>query len=144
MRTANLYDLDFAAWAAQNAEFVRAGRFSEADLEHVAQEIGDIVKRERRALRRRLSRLIQHLLKWQWQPENRNASWQAIIAEQRDAISVLLQESPSLKPGFANHAIEAYSAAARLAAIEMRRDVKTFPPSCPYAIVQLLDLDFLP
>ena len=115
MRTADLYDLDFAAWAEQNAELLRAGRFSEVDLEHVAEEIGDMAKRERRALRRRLARLIQHLLKWQLQPEKRSTSWQTTIAEQRDAIAVLLQESPSLNPGFASQVTEAYSAAARLA-----------------------------
>ena len=144
MRPADLYDLDFAAWAEQNAELLRAGRFSEVDLEHVAEEIGDMAKRERRALRRRLARLIQHLLKWQLQPEKRSTSWQTTIAEQRDAIAVLLQESPSLNPGFASQVTEAYSAAARLAAIEMRREVKALPESCPYTMAQLLDLDYLP
>jgi hypothetical protein len=57
---------------------------------------------------------------------------------------VLLQESPSLKPGFASQASEAYSAAARQAAIEMRREMKDLPSSCPYTPTQLLDFDFLP
>jgi hypothetical protein len=144
MRTADLYDLDFAAWAEQNAGLLRAGRFSEVDLEHVAEEIGDIAKWERRALRRRLTRLIQHLLKWQLQPEKRSTSWQSTIAGQRDAISVLLQESPSLRPGFASQVSEAYPAAARLAAIEMRREAAAIPESCPYTTAQLLDLDYLP
>jgi len=144
MRTADLYDLDFAAWAEQNAELLRAGRFSEVDLENVAEEIGDLAKRERHALRRRLARLIQHLLKWQFQPDRRSTSWQITIVEQRDAIALILEESPSLKPVFADQAREAYAAAARLAAVEMRRDVKSLPSSSPYTPAQLLDLDFLP
>jgi hypothetical protein len=144
MRTADLYDLDFAAWAEQNAELLRAGRFSEVDLEHVAEEIEDLSRRQRHAVRSRLGRLIQHLLTWQFQPEKRSTSWQRTIAQQRDAISVLLEESPSLKPGFASQVGEAYAVAARLAAIEMRCDVKALPESCPYTMAQLLDLDYLP
>lgn len=144
MKTADLYESDFAAWAETNAELLRAGRFSEVDLEHLAEEIEDMAKRERRELRRRLARLIQHLLKWQFQPEKRSTSWQRTIAEQRDAISVLLQESPSLKPGFGRLAGDSYLAAAKMAAIEMRRDVKALPSSSPYTMEQLLDLDYLP
>jgi hypothetical protein len=144
MSTAELYDLDFAAWAEKNAELLRAGRFSEIDLEHVAEEIEYMAKRERHALRSRMARLIQHLLKWQLQPEKRTTSWQKTIAQQRDAILRLLQESPSLKPEFAETVDRAYASAARLAAIEMRRDLRTLPSSCPYIATQLLDFDYLP
>jgi hypothetical protein len=92
----------------------------------------------------RLARLIQHLLKWQFQREKRSTSWQRTIAQQRQAISRLLRENPSLKPAFAELAAEAYSDATRLAAIEMRREVKTLPASSPYTMEQLMDLDYLP
>ena len=36
MKTAELYDADFAEWTRQNAELLRSGRSSEADLEHIA------------------------------------------------------------------------------------------------------------
>jgi hypothetical protein len=144
MKTADLYELDFAAWAEQNAELLRAGRFSEVDLENVAEEIEDLAKNERRALQSRLAHLIQHLLKWQFQPEKRSTSWRVTIVKQRDAIARLLKESPSLQPGFAEQAADAYSAGARYAAIEMRSEVKDLPSSCPYTLAQLLDLDFLP
>jgi hypothetical protein len=144
MKTADLYESDFAAWAETNAELLRAGRFSEVDLENVAEEIGDLAKKQRRALASRLVRLIQHLLKWQFQPEKRSTSWQRTVLQQRLSISRLLRESPSLKPAFAELAAEVYSEAARLAAFEMRCEVKTLPSSCPYAMEQLLDLDYLP
>src|ERR1700722_8705792 len=119
MKTADLYESDFAAWAETNAELLRAGRFSEVDLENVAEEIGDLAKRQRHALRSRLARLIQHLLKWQFQPEKRSKSWQRTILQQRLAISRLLQESPSLRPAFAEVAAEEYSEETSLAAIEL-------------------------
>src|ERR1700683_2931493 len=129
MKTADLYDLDFAAWAEQNAELLRAGRFSEVDLENVAEEIEDLAKSERRALASRLARLIPHLLKWQFQPEKRSTSWQRAILQQRLSIARLLRESPSLKHGFAELAAEVYSDATRLAAFEMPCEVRTLPSS---------------
>ena len=57
MRAAELYDKDFAEWARHNAELLRGGRASEADLEHIAEEIEDLGKRERRSLHNRSVRL---------------------------------------------------------------------------------------
>ena len=144
MSTADLYELDFAAWAERNAELLRAGRFSEVDLENVAEEIEDLARRKRDALASRLARLVQHLLKWQFQPERRGTSWQRTILQQRLAIARLLKENPSLQPGFAEQSADAYLDGARLAAVEMGRDVKTLPSSNPYTLAQLLDFDFLP
>ena len=70
MRTADLYDRDFAEWTRHNAELLRAGRASEADLEHIAEEIEDMGNRDRRELRSRLRVLLAHLLKWKFQPPN--------------------------------------------------------------------------
>jgi hypothetical protein len=144
MKTADLYESDFAAWAETNAELLRAGRFSEVDLENVAEEIGDLAKKQRHALGSRLRRLIQHLLKWQFQPEKRSTSWQRTMLQQRQAIARILRENPSLKPAFAELAVDAYSDAARLAAFEMRCEVKALPSSSPYTMEQLMDLDYLP
>jgi hypothetical protein len=94
MKAAGLYDTDFAEWALRNAELLRSGRAGEADLEHIAEEIEDIAKRERDTTRRRLARLIQHLLKWQVQPAKRSKSWQSTIVEQRYRIDDLLRARP--------------------------------------------------
>ena len=58
MSTAQLYDRDLAEWARQNAELLRSGRFSEADIEHIAEEIEDMSKRERHTLHSRLTRRL--------------------------------------------------------------------------------------
>ena len=47
------YDEDFAAWASETASLLRAGRFSELDIEHVAEEIEDMAKWDRREVRSR-------------------------------------------------------------------------------------------
>lgn len=41
-----LYQQDILAWARQQATLLRAGRFSELDIEHLAEEIEDVGKSE--------------------------------------------------------------------------------------------------
>ena len=81
--SASLYDEDFAVWTAETARLLRAGRFDEVDIEHVAEEIEDMGKRDKRELHSRLTVLILHLLKWKWQPEKKSASWGSTIVTQR-------------------------------------------------------------
>src|SRR5947208_12657968 len=97
MRTADLYDKDFAEWTRHNAELLRSGRVTEADLEHIAEEIEDMGKRERRELLSRLTVLIVHMLKWNVQPDRRSRSWEGTIRVQRKDLAKLLSQNPSLK-----------------------------------------------
>ena len=59
----SLYDLDFYAWANQQASLLRAGRLTEADIEHIAEEIESMGRSEKRELVNRLTVLFLHLLK---------------------------------------------------------------------------------
>jgi len=144
MKAADLYDTDFAQWALQNAELLRSKRFSEADLEHIAEEIEDLGKRERHALCSRLMRLMEHLLKWRFQPERRGASWRRTMVTQRIGIRRLLEENPSFRPALAEMAVRAYSDAARLAVLATGLPPAVFPKDCPFTLDQLLDDEFLP
>jgi Domain of unknown function DUF29 len=144
MKTAGLYDLDFAEWARQNAELLRSGRASEADLEHIAEEIEDMGKRERRSLYNRCVRLIEHLLKWQYQPARRSSNWRRTIVTQRDGIRRLLTENPSFMPGWPGVAAEAYEGAVRIVSVVTKRPRAEFPAACPFTVGQLLDEEFLP
>src|SRR5512143_3907572 len=116
MRTAELYDSDFAEWARHHAELLRAGRASEADLEHIAEEIEDMGKRERRSLHNRCVRLIEHLLKWRYQPERRGSSWTRTIILQRRSIRRLLDENPSFRTALGEVVADAYDDAAAVVA----------------------------
>src|SRR5437870_763484 len=91
------YDLDFFQRTQSTAELIRQGRLNEVDLEHVADEIADMGKRDHREVRSRLIVLIMHLSKWQVQPELRQASsWRSTIIEQRRQLTLVLKDSPSL------------------------------------------------
>jgi len=50
------------------------------------------------SLHNRFVRLIEHLLKWEYQPERRGSSWTRTIVVQRIGIARLLAANPSF-PG---------------------------------------------
>jgi hypothetical protein len=144
MKIAELYDIDFAEWARQNAELLRSGQLAEADLEHIAEEIEAMAKRERRALHNRFVRLIEHLLKWEYQPGRRGASWRLTATDQRRRILQLLEDNPSFRTTLSTLVAKAYLEALRDVAIILERPKTRFPAVCPYTLEQLLDEEFLP
>lgn len=144
MNAAELYDLDFAEWARQNAELLRSGRLAEADLEHIAEEIEDMGKRERHSLHSRFVRLIEHLLKWEFQPERRGSSWRKTIAVQRKGIRKLLKENPSFRSALPDVIHEAHEDAVAFTAAVLERPKADFPRICPYTLEQLFDEEFIP
>lgn len=91
------YNSDVVLWAQEQAALLRAGEFAQLDLEHLADEIEDVGKSEKRELASRVTVLLVHLLKWQHQPKRRGASWQITIAHQRKRIALAIEETPSLK-----------------------------------------------
>ncbi len=91
------YEGDIVAWAKEQADLVRTGRFDLLDIEHIAEEIEDVGKSEQRELASRMAVLLAHLLKWACQPLGRGTSWQSTIREQRRALMRRLGKTPSLK-----------------------------------------------
>ena len=91
------YDEDVVAWSSDQAKLIRAGRFDELDIEHIAEEIEDVGKSEQRELSSHMAILIGHLLKWKFQPERRGASWEKTTKAQRKELTYALDESPSLR-----------------------------------------------
>ena len=85
-----IYAQDFYTWAMRNAELLRQGRLQEIDVEHLAEELESMGRRERHELVSRLKILLGHLLKWQFQPAYRSSSWRGSIVEQRLQVRDLL------------------------------------------------------
>ena len=138
------YDQDIVAWAHEQAVLLRSGQLAALDREHLAEEIEAMSASERRELRNRLKVLLQHLLKWQCQPERRSRSWLATMLEQRDSIEDVLKTSPSLQRTFADELEAAYSSAVRYAAEETGKDARAFPVTCPYSLGDVLADGWLP
>ena len=113
----DLCDTDFAEWSARNADLLRQGRLDEADLEHIAEEIGDLGKSWHRALDSHTYQLIVHLLKRRFQPDYPGRrGWRGSIAAHRIEIGKLVRKAPSLQNMFREHMAENYADEVELAA----------------------------
>ena len=141
---ANLYDQDFYAWLRENAERIRQGRFSEVDVEHIAEELECMGRSEKRAFINRFAVLLAHLLKWQFQPIKRSMSWKYTIEEQRRKVQQLLQDSPSLGYELDDKLADAYEIAILKAAKETQVDKMSFPRNCPFSFEQAMNDAFWP
>ena len=139
-----IYTQDFYKWARRNAELLRQGRLQEIDVEHLAEELESMGRRERHELVSRLKILLGHLLKWEFQPAYRSSSWRSSIVEQRLQVRDLLAFSPSLKPFIGEAVKAAYPDAVNLAVKETGLIKSVFPESCTYDFAQILDDDFFP
>ncbi len=144
--SANLhsYDDDIIAWANEQARLLREGQFSKLDIEHIAEEIEDVGKSEKRELRNRMAVLLAHLLKWQYQTGYRGGSWQRTIREQRRGVLGCLKETPSLKNDLdqSDWWVWVWADAVNLAVKETGLDC--FPESCPWDFEQIMDTNFWP
>jgi len=144
MTARDLYDRDFFEWTVRNAELLRAGRLTEADIDHIAEEIEDMGKSQQREMWSRQEVLLKHLLKWRLQPEKRSRSWRATINTQRRRISRLLGQMPTLRGTLDQSLAQIYADAVSGAADETGLLKKCFPETCPFTIDQLLDEEFFP
>lgn len=142
--TRALYEQDFFAWTARNAELLRAGRLDEADIAHIAEELEDMGKREKRELESRLRVLLTHLIKWRIQTERRSGSWKATIGTQRKDIARLLRTMPSLRNALREDLPEVYEEAVEAAVRQTGLPASMFPTACPFDLDQVLDAGVLP
>jgi Domain of unknown function DUF29 len=133
-----LYDRDFYAWTAEQADLLRAGNLSSADIAHIAEELESMGRSEKRELVSRLTILLQHLLKWRFQPDRRSTSWRLSIANTRDQLAEHLADNPSLKAKLPDAVASAYRYARRYAAIETGFPEDTFPIDCPWTLEQAM------
>jgi hypothetical protein len=138
------YEDDYYAWTIEQARLLRDGELSSIDAANIAEEIESIGRSDRRELQSRLVVLVMHLLKWRFPPSARSRSWSATIEEQRLQIEQVFAESPSLRPLAAGMLAQAHTIARARAIAETGLADNTFPPSCPFALDEVLSLTYLP
>lgn len=155
--SAALYETDFVAWTAEQAELLRTGRLDELDTVNLLDEILDMGGSQRSALRSYIQLLLTHLLKWKLQPERvathptdqspfvrSRSSWQSTIIKSRKAIHTITQNSPSLRPTIPVVIADEYETARELAAVETGLPLSRVPETCPFTVEQVLDKGWLP
>ena len=140
MKLARLYENDETGWLEQMSKLINERRYGELDYRHLGEFLLDMAKRDRREVLHRITTLLTHLLKWDYQPRKRSRSWRMTILTQRHELQDLL-ESRTLE----NHALEimpkAYARAIKEAAAETGLADHRFPKDCPYTLDDLLSED---
>ncbi len=109
---------------------------------NIAEEIESLGKQQRQELRNRLSILLTHLLKWEYQSKKRSRSWLSTIRVQRRDLLRLLEDSPSLKPYLGEAIAHAYTNAKDLAVGKTDLPSATFPEQSPYSWQEALNEQF--
>jgi hypothetical protein len=138
---ARLYEDDETAWLDHMAELVRAGRLAELDCANLGEFLADMARRDRREVVNRLSVLLAHRLKWDFQAEKRSPSWRATVETQRQQLGELL-ESATLRAHAADVLAKAYANGVRQAEADTGLPAATFPADCPYPLDGLLADDW--
>jgi len=141
-----LYEDDFYAWTQLQARELR--RFARSrpnlmlDLDHIAEEIRDLGKEQRNAVRSWTARIIEHLLLLEHAPKPEpHTHWRREIGAFRKDVRRRL--TATLKRDLARQ-LPALFNEARDQAILHARDVEAaemiddLPETCPYSLEQIL------
>jgi Domain of unknown function DUF29 len=140
----SLYETDFYAWTQEQTVLLRNQQWHRIDLPNLIEEVESLGKQQRQELRNRLSILIGHLLKWEYQPQRRSRSWLATLRIQRIDTIELLEDNPSLKSYLQEALDKAYLKGIELAVMETDLPGNAFPVACPYNLTDILDNRFYP
>jgi hypothetical protein len=150
MPDAPRYDEDFFAWTQHQAMVLRTMAVTDNrfDRENVAEEIEDLGRSERDAVRSQIRRIIEHFLKLAYSPaEQPRFDWMASIVEARatlgDKISATLRrDAEAMLP-------KLYRDGRRLAELSLRaygedKAAEGLPQSCPYSLDDICREDWYP
>lgn len=138
MTLKELHQKDEVAWMEAMADLVRQQRYEELDYTNLEAWLDEMAQRERREVKSRLTVLLTHLLKTDFQPENASRSWQVTILNQRQELDELL-DSSVLRTYAETSLPSAYANAVKRAALETGLPETAFPAACPYSLTQALD-----
>ncbi|MGV2831466.1 DUF29 domain-containing protein [Myxosarcina sp. GI1(2024)] len=144
VNSTNLYEQDYYLWLKNTVQLLRDNRLSELDKLNLIEELEDMGRSEKRAVKSNLTILFMHLLKYKYQPEKISKSWLRTIVEHRRRLLILLEESPSLKNYLQEVWHNCYQAARQDAATETLLPLTTFPVDCPFSSEEILNPNYLP
>ena len=141
--TKPLYETDFAEWAGRTADLLREGRYSEIDMENVAEEIESLGRNNQSAVRSQLRRVLVHVIKMKLQPERSGTSWRVSIISGQTEILDRFDDAPSLRRHLEANLAKIYRQAVREAERETKLASQSgsmaLPANCPFTLDELLD-----
>ncbi len=138
------YEDDFYAWTQHQAGVLRTlgTRDARFDRDHLAEEIEDLGKSERDAVRSQVGRILIHLLKLAyWAAREPRFDWMDSIIEARGELENKL--SGSLRRDSEERLARLSAIARKRAAVELLRHgesevAHSLPAECPYSIDEIL------
>jgi hypothetical protein len=144
------YEDDFYAWTQHQAAVLRAMGVSDNrfDREHVAEEIEDLGKSERDAVRSQIRRVIEHLLKLAYSPaEAPRFDRIASVLDARQTLSDKI--SPTLRQDARMMLDKLYADARKRADAGLRHHgeaaaAAALPGICPFSLDEILLEDWYP
>ena len=138
----SLYETDYYAWTQQQAAELR--KLAERrvntpiDAANLAEEVEDLGKSERDAVRSQIRRIIEHLLKLEFsRAAEPRAEWEESVIDARNTLTDKM--TATLRRDAEAHLPSLYEQARDKAAAGLRRytehdAVATLPDGCPYAL----------
>jgi hypothetical protein len=149
---ASLYVRDYHAWTQAQAAELRAmirRRIETAlDLAHLAEEVEDLGRSERDAVRSQMRRVIEHLLKLEYsQAPGPRDGWKDTVADARAVLDDKL--SPSLRLDLEAVWDRLYGqvlpkARRALRRFDERAVAETLPSACPYDLDDICRPEWYP
>jgi hypothetical protein len=144
------YDDDFYAWTQHQAAVLRemAVTDNRFDRDHVAEEIEDLGKSERDAVRSQIRRIVEHFLKLAHSPvEAPRSDWLDTIDDARLSLSDKM--TATLRRDIDANLDTLYRQARRLADRSLRRHgereaAEALPLVCPYLLDEICSEDWYP
>ncbi|MEO1341752.1 MAG: DUF29 domain-containing protein [Cyanobacteria bacterium J06635_13] len=99
-RLKQLHQQDFNLWTEKVKSKIQQRDFEDTDWDNLLDEIEDMGKSNRRALRSYTQRLTEHIFKlkyWKEERDRHKNGWKLEIINFRTQISNILEDSPSLR-----------------------------------------------
>ena len=141
MPSKELYELDQYAWLEESIKEIRSGVMPALDC--IVDYLDEMTDGIKGGLDSQMTRLLAHLLKWEYQPEKRTTSWSQSIFGDRASIRSHAKNT-NLKKYLATELEDNYKEGRKWAAKETKLNLNAFPTECEYSMEQLLDSDFFP
>jgi hypothetical protein len=144
------YEDDFYAWTQYQAEVLRSMPVSDNrfDREHVVEEIEDLGKSERDAVRSQIRRIVEHLLKLAHPPaEQPRLDWIETLIEARQSLSDKL--TPTLQRDAEAVLGKLYTDGQKRAAVGLHKHgepgaAEQLPSACPWSLDDICREDWYP
>lgn len=132
------YEDDLYTWVQEQVALFGARELHQIDTANILAELVNVGKDLIRRLQSSIAVLTMHLLKWDYQPENRSRSWVLTVREQRRRIDRLLHDNPSLRSKVVEVYAAGYADGRNRAIDETAVPEGTLPLASPYTFDEIM------